>query len=169
LNNSLILLIIAISLAVSNNVEAKEHKVHHASIKKVNHSHEKNHVKKSIKKHHIKKHNVKKRHHIIAKKNNSLVGVASWYGYESGNRYRRKPKTASGEVFSPHKLTAAHRSLPFGTKFKVTNLKNSRSVVVIINDRGPYVRPRIIDLSKAAAKAIGMDGLQRVSLALVSS
>jgi rare lipoprotein A len=67
-----------------------------------------------------------------------------------------------------NKLTAAHRRFPLGSKVKVTNLKNNRSTIVLINDRGPYVRGRIIDLSKGAAKAIGMDGVQRVSLDIVS-
>lgn len=78
-------------------------------------------------------------------------GKASWYG--PGFRGR---KTASGERFNPHRLTAAHRKLPLGTKAKVTNLRNGRTVEVEINDRGPYVRGRIIDLSKAAAEYLGM-------------
>jgi rare lipoprotein A len=92
------------------------------------------------------------------------IGFASWYGYESGPRFRHQPKTASGVIFNPRKLTAAHKSFPFGAKIKVTNLKNHRAVVVEINDRGPYAHHRIIDLSKAAALAIGMDGVQKVSL-----
>ena len=86
--------------------------------------------------------------------------MASWYGNESGNR------TANGERFNPNGLTAAHRHLPFGTKVKVTNLKNHKSIIVRINDRGPFVRGRIIDLSKHAAKMIGMGGTQMVSLEL---
>lgn len=78
-------------------------------------------------------------------------GKASWYGPRFHGR-----KTASGERFDQHELTAAHRSLPFGTRVKVTNLKNGRSVVVRINDRGPYAKGRLIDLSRAAAKQIGM-------------
>jgi rare lipoprotein A len=78
-------------------------------------------------------------------------GKASWYG--SGFHGR---KTASGERFNPHRLTAAHRRLPLGTKAKVTNLHNGRTVEVEITDRGPYVRGRIIDLSKAAAERLGM-------------
>lgn len=76
------------------------------------------------------------------------VGHASWYALTS--------KTASGERMNPNALTAAHRSLPFGTKVLVENLSNGRSVVVRINDRGPFVGGRIIDLSKAAAAQIGM-------------
>jgi len=95
------------------------------------------------------------------------IGIASWYGYESGPRYKRKPKTANGEIFSPHKLTAAHRSLPFGTKVLVTNLKNKKSVEVVINDRGPYAKHRLIDLSKSAAAKIGISGIQKVSLTII--
>jgi rare lipoprotein A len=74
-------------------------------------------------------------------------GRASWYALTS--------KTASGERMNPSALTAAHRSLPFGTKLRVTNKKNGKSVVVRINDRGPFVRGRVIDLSKAAAQQLG--------------
>jgi rare lipoprotein A len=78
-------------------------------------------------------------------------GKASWYG--PGFHGKR---TANGERFNQNDLTAAHRSLPFGTKVKVTNVHNGRSVVVRINDRGPFSRGRIIDLSKAAARLIGL-------------
>jgi rare lipoprotein A len=76
------------------------------------------------------------------------VGHASWYALHS--------RTASGEQMDPEELTAAHRSLPFGTRVLVQNLSNGRSVVVRINDRGPFIGGRIIDLSKAAAESIGM-------------
>jgi rare lipoprotein A len=76
------------------------------------------------------------------------IGHASWYALYS--------RTASGEMMNPGALTAAHRSLPFGTKVRVENLSNGRSVVVRINDRGPFVGGRVIDLSKAAASHIGM-------------
>ncbi len=79
------------------------------------------------------------------------VGVASWYGPGFQGR-----KTASGARFNMNALTAAHPSLPFGTQVRVTNVKNGRSVVVTINDRGPFARGRIIDLSKAAASRLGM-------------
>ncbi|MEJ2668678.1 MAG: septal ring lytic transglycosylase RlpA family protein [Deinococcales bacterium] len=79
------------------------------------------------------------------------VGLASWYGPNFAGRL-----TSDGEIFDPSKLTAAHRTLPFGTLVKVTNLVNGRSVVVRINDRGPYKANRIIDLSRAAAEAIDM-------------
>jgi rare lipoprotein A len=80
-----------------------------------------------------------------------MRGRASWYGYRFHGR-----TTASGERFNAGAYTAAHRSLPFGTRVRVTNLRNGQSVVVRINDRGPYVGGRVIDLSKAAARAIGM-------------
>ena len=80
-------------------------------------------------------------------------GRASYYGRGFAGR-----KTASGEIFYPEQLTAAHRSLPLGTKVRVTNLHNGQSVLVTINDRGPYIRGRQIDLSMGAARAIGMLG-----------
>jgi rare lipoprotein A len=73
-------------------------------------------------------------------------------------------QTASGEAMDPGALTAAHRTLPFGTRVTVFNRDNGRSVVVRINDRGPFVQGRVIDLSPAAARALGVDGLARVSL-----
>ncbi len=79
------------------------------------------------------------------------TGVASYYGAKHHGK-----RTASGEAFNQHGLTAAHRSLPFGTRVLVTNLANQRSVVVRINDRGPHTRGRLIDLSRAAAEKIGM-------------
>jgi rare lipoprotein A len=77
-------------------------------------------------------------------------------------------RTASGERVSSGGLTAAHRSLPFGTMVRVTNTRNSKSVVVRINDRGPFVRGRVIDLTPAGARAIGMSGLAPVSLSVVA-
>jgi rare lipoprotein A len=77
------------------------------------------------------------------------LGHASWYSLPAN-------MTANGEQMDPTELTAAHRSLPFGTKVLVENLSNGRSVVVRINDRGPFIGGRIIDLSKAAASSIGM-------------
>lgn len=78
-------------------------------------------------------------------------GQASWYGPGFHGR-----KTASGERFNQHALTAAHRKLPLGTRATVVNLANGKSVEVEINDRGPYARGRILDLSKAAAERLGM-------------
>ena len=79
------------------------------------------------------------------------TGKASYYGNEFDGR-----KTASGEIFRQNKLTAAHRSLPFGTMVTVKNLANGRTVTVRINDRGPFAKGRIIDLSKSAAQSIDM-------------
>jgi rare lipoprotein A len=88
-----------------------------------------------------------------------MSGIASVY---SGGR------TANGEVAASGGLTAAHRSLPFGTMVKVTNRGTGRSVVVRINDRGPFVRGRVIDLTPAGARAIGFNGLAPVTLSVVS-
>lgn len=82
----------------------------------------------------------------------TFSGLASYYGSESGS------KTASGARYNPGALTAAHRSLPFGTQVRVTEPRSGRSVVVLINDRGPFVRGRVLDLSVAAARAIGITG-----------
>ena len=92
------------------------------------------------------------------------VGMASWYGPKFHGR-----KTASGEVFDMHAYTAAHRTLPFGTLVRVTYLKTGKSVVVRINDRGPWKRGRIIDLSYAAARKVGLvrDGTGRVRLEVI--
>ncbi|AMB84334.1 hypothetical protein AWM79_03075 [Pseudomonas agarici] len=89
--------------------------------------------------------------HDIDPRGYDETGVASYYGA----RHHGK-RTASGEPFDQHSLTAAHRQLPFGTQVKVTNLANDRSVVVRINDRGPHTRGRLIDLSQEAAKQLGM-------------
>jgi len=89
------------------------------------------------------------------------TGIASYYG----GKFIGRP-TASGEIFDATKLTAAHKTLPFGTIVKVTNLSNYKSVIVRINDRGPFVAGRIIDLSEAAAKKIAMiqAGVQKVTI-----
>lgn len=83
-------------------------------------------------------------------------GGASWYALTS--------RTASGERMNPAALTAAHRSLPFGTKVKVVNQRNGRSVVVRINDRGPFVRGRMLDLSRGAAQKLGFVGAGHTSV-----
>ena len=77
-------------------------------------------------------------------------------------------KTTSGEAFNPESLTAAHRSLPFGTMVRVTSTLNSRSTVVRINDRGPFTRGRVIDVTPAAARALGFSGLTQVKLSIVA-
>ena len=90
-------------------------------------------------------------------------GLASWYGAESGNR------TASGVRFDPRGLTAAHKTLPIPSKVRVTNLRNGRSVDVVVNDRGPFKGNRLIDLSQGAAEQIGMYGLSEVSIEYLGS
>jgi rare lipoprotein A len=94
----------------------------------------------------------------------ATVGIASFYGTKFQGR-----RTANGEIFNTIEMTAAHRTLPFGTQLRVTNLRNGKSVVVRVNDRGPHLRGRIIDLSKAAAKKIGITrtGTARVKLEIL--
>jgi rare lipoprotein A len=111
------------------------------------------------------------RHEIFKKKSNSVVvrknsdkptdGIASFYTEDE--------ETASGEKYNPHALTAAHRSLPFGTRVRVTNLTNGHSVVVRVNDRGPFVPGRVVDLSYSAAESLGMveRGIVKVKLDVV--
>lgn len=84
---------------------------------------------------------------VPAHANPAQCGRASWYALTS--------KTASGERMNPAAMTAAHKTLPFGTKIRVVNQKNGREIVVRINDRGPFVRGRVLDLSKAAAHSLG--------------
>ncbi|MFH1017770.1 MAG: septal ring lytic transglycosylase RlpA family protein [Pseudomonadota bacterium] len=93
-------------------------------------------------------------------------GYASWYGPEFHGR-----KTASGEVYDMNAFTGAHKQAPFGTRVRVTNLSNGRSTEVRINDRGPFIRGRIIDLSYAAAREIGLvgTGTARVTLAFLGT
>jgi rare lipoprotein A len=96
----------------------------------------------------------------MAPTGHSFSGVASFYGNESGSQ------TASGERFNENAMTCAHRSLPFGTKLRVTH--GGKSVVVKVNDRGPFVRGRVLDLSTAAARALGIEGLGQVTAEVVS-
>ncbi len=86
------------------------------------------------------------------------VGIASFYKYDT--------KTASGEPFDPRQLTAAHRTLPFGTRLRVTNVATGQSVTVRINDRGPFIAGRVVDVSHSAAEALGMvdRGITKVKL-----
>ncbi|WKJ90433.1 septal ring lytic transglycosylase RlpA family protein [Methylomonas montana] len=86
------------------------------------------------------------------------IGLASWYGAESGNR------TASGSRFNPKGFSAAHKTLPIPSKVRVTNLRNGRSIDVLVNDRGPFYDDRLIDLSRGAAKQIGVRGLTEVEI-----
>jgi rare lipoprotein A len=102
----------------------------------------------------------------IAPRAKTQYGIASWYG----PRFKHR-RTASGEIFEPRKATAAHRHLPLGTRVRVTNLANGRSLTVRVNDRGPYVPGRIIDLSKGAARKLGMvhAGLAPVKIQVVGN
>jgi len=94
------------------------------------------------------------------------TGIASWYGKDFHGRL-----TSSGEVYNMYGLSAAHKTLPLGTKVKVTNLSSGRKVVVCINDRGPFVNNRIIDMSYGAAKCLGMveDGLAKVRIEVIKA
>ena len=147
-------------------VEAKEkshnkghgtHKVeHHHQVK---HEKQRNEVKG-------KKHNLSKRtkHHTStsSKKGLTTTGIASWYGPGFHGR-----KTASGERFNMYALTAAHKTLPLHSMVKVTNTKNHKSIVVKINDRGPYARGRSLDLSLASARALGVRGTAKVEMVVL--
>jgi rare lipoprotein A len=109
--------------------------------------------------------NGKRYYPMASAKGYTEYGIASWYGRESGNR------TATGEDFDPRRLTAAHRTLPLPTKVHVTNLENRRSVVVVVNDRGPFIGNRLIDLSDGAARKIGLrgKGTARVKVVAIDS
>lgn len=91
----------------------------------------------------------------------AIYGLASYYGDEFHGR-----KTASGEIYNKWDLTCAHKKFKFGTRLKVTNMKNKKSVIVRVNDRGPFVKKRILDLSYAAARNIDMlsDGVVKVKI-----
>jgi len=95
----------------------------------------------------------------------SATGIASVYGNGDGHAWS---KTANGERVNPNALTAAHRTLPFGTRVSVVNQRNGKSVVVRISDRGPFVRGRIIDLTPAGARAIGLSGLAPVKVTVLA-
>ena len=101
---------------------------------------------------------------VIGSDTKNQVGLASWYGKSLDGKI-----TASGSNFRMHEFTAAHRSLEFGTRVKVSNLENGRTTHVIITDRGPFVEGRIIDLSYAAASSLGMvkKGLCRVMIEVI--
>jgi len=99
---------------------------------------------------------------IFSSISSAQTGTASWYGPGFEGR-----KTASGKIFHSQHLTAAHKTLKFGTKVKVTNLHNGKSVFVTITDRGPFVRGRVIDLSNAAKSVIDMKGVAKVSLEVI--
>lgn len=95
----------------------------------------------------------------VASRDFRQVGIASWYGRPYHGR-----RTASGQVYNMHGFTAAHRSLPFGSRIRVTNLRNGRAVMLTVNDRGPFVRGRVVDVSYRAARELNFlrDGLTPV-------
>ena len=109
-----------------------------------------------------------------------LIGLLTLGGFDSGVKakstsgvasyYLSGKQTANGERFNPNGLTAAHRTLPFGTKVRVTNTRNGKSVVVRINDRGPFIPGRVIDLSLGAAKLVGMttSGVAKVTYSILN-
>ena len=101
--------------------------------------------------HNIEQLNEANSEQVLTAHHSGFRGKASWYGPGFHGRL-----TANGERYNQYALTAAHRSLPFGTRVRVTNVNNGRSVIVRINDRGPFIRGRVIDLSTAAASNIGM-------------
>jgi rare lipoprotein A len=107
----------------------------------------------------------KNQRHHSKHSHSTNAGMASMYGTK-GDGYAGR-RTASGERVNSGALTAAHKTLPFGTMVRVTNNRTQKSVVVRINDRGPFVRGRVIDLTPAGARAIGMSGLAPVSLSVV--
>src|SRR5262245_13131907 len=99
---------------------------------------------------------------VVCLAGSAQAEVATYYGQEfAGHR------TASGEKFNPNAMTAAHRTLPFGTRVRVTNSSNGRSIIVRINDRGPFVKGRAIDLSRGAARAIGMGSAGNVRMEVI--
>lgn len=102
---------------------------------------------------------------VMEKRSHPAVGLASYYGH----KFHGRP-TASGERYNMRAMTAAHPRLPFGTQVRVTNLQNGRTVTVRINDRGPFIKGRIIDLSYAAARQIDMlsQGVVKVSVEILN-
>lgn len=92
-----------------------------------------------------------------------MVGYATYYGPGFHGK-----KTASGEIFDMYEMTCAHRTLPFGTRLRVTNLSNRKSIEVRVNDRGPFVEGRILDLSYGAAQRIGLDGKELVRITILN-
>ena len=110
--------------------------------------------------------NLRTTHALRASQGKSWNGIASWYGRKFHGRC-----TASGEIFDMREHTAAHRTLPFGTRIRVTNMRNGRRTIVRVNDRGPFVAGREIDLSYAAARDIGIldKGLEKVNLEILAN
>ena len=99
---------------------------------------------------------------LVCLEGDAKAEIATYYGQEFAGR-----RTASGEKFNPSAMTAAHRTLRFGTRVRVTNSRNGRSIIVRINDRGPFVKGRAIDLSSGAARAIGMASTADVRIEVI--
>jgi rare lipoprotein A len=99
---------------------------------------------------------------LVCLEGTAKAEIATYYGQEFAGR-----RTASGEKFNPSAMTAAHRTLRFGTRVRVTNSHNGRSIIVRINDRGPFVKGRAIDLSSGAARAIGMASTADVRIEVI--
>jgi len=154
----------------STEVEAKEksHNKGHVTHHKVEHHHYVKHEKQRNIKVKDKRDKLSKPstdHKVRGSKSSKgykTTGLASWYG--PGFHGRR---TASGDRFNMYAMTAAHKTLPLDSKVKVTNLKNNKSIIVTINDRGPYVKGRSIDLSLASARALGVIGTAKVQMVVL--
>ena len=118
-------------------------------------------ARKAVARHRVPAASEKQTASAAAPKGGAHYGLASFYSYD--------PHTASGEKFNKNELTAAHRTLPFGTRLRVTNVETGRSVTVRVNDRGPYIAGRSVDLSYSAADAIGMveRGVTKVKVEVV--
>ena len=148
------IIVIAMLTPLDGIANAHSHSNTHTQLK---HKHDKKVAKTKRNKVNIDKRNIKSKKRYAKNIKTVETGKASWYGKQFLGR-----KTASGERFNTQELTAAHLSLPFGTKLLVRNERNGKEVVVRVNDRGPYIKTRIIDLSQAAARALGIDGIGKV-------
>jgi rare lipoprotein A len=115
----------------------------------------------------VRRVSIVRRHNPFPSHKEATAGGVRPYGVASF--YSEGEKTANGEAFDPRELTAAHRSLPFGTKLRVTNVATGQSVTVRVNDRGPFIRGRDVDVSHSAAEALGMvgDGVAKVKMDVV--
>jgi rare lipoprotein A len=164
--NLLLIATIGVLFSSANIASAHTNKKHgHKTQAHATHSHGKHSKQEArsrgTRRHEARSHGTRShevRSHEASASRGAQGGIASIYSTDSGS------STASGQRLNPGALTAAHRTLPFGTKVRVTNKKNGRSVVVTINDRGPFVRGRVIDLTPAGGRALGFSGLATVDL-----
>jgi rare lipoprotein A len=156
-----------LALSLTTVAEAKQHhsRHHHHYVRHAHHHAHFSHAR--YHRHHVRfaRHHTHIARHHVASAGGGASGIASVYA-SGGDGYAGR-RSASGERVSSGALTAAHRTLPFGTLVRVTNSRSGRSVVVRINDRGPFVHGRVIDLTPAGARAIGMSGLAPVSLSVI--